>query len=184
MTSRVSSNHLTQQITDHGSRTAIGGATTSNKLVQGFTGPGSSIPVPSILDQVAAYVQGPRTPAALEKNANTLFVLLGGGNDAFFGLPNVTAADSVANLAKAVKTLKSRGEIGSRHADTNAHHSLGRLLTFELSPAGGRYFLLASMPPLGKPSYPYSVASPELSRPVALFSKRQVLELLESSARD
>lgn len=133
--------------------------------MQGYTGPGSSIPVPSITDQVASYAAHRKSR---EEAASTLYILLGGGNDAFFGLPNVTAQDSAANIKRAVKKLKLRGETRYRvfrRAVTDPPHS-----------TGGRYFLLASMPPLGRPGYPYAVAEPEYAEFLGDFS----LELRQS----
>lgn len=147
---------------------AIGGATTSNQLVQGYTGPGSSIAVPSILDQVQVYLKEPRTPKDLHVDSNTLFVILGGGNDAFFGLPNISASETVANIGRAVEDLKARGGHTVNLQTVSVHPLIDRLY----HGSGARYFLLASMPPLGKPSYPYSIASPETSCSLESFSKR------------
>lgn len=88
---------------------AIGGATTNNTLLQGFTGPNSSIPVPSTLDQVALYLES----SSFKKHdvAKTLFVVGGGGNDAFFGFGDntVTPSSTVGALCAAVNALKGQG---------------------------------------------------------------------------
>ncbi|KAH9941771.1 uncharacterized protein BXZ73DRAFT_88198 [Epithele typhae] len=76
---------------------AVGGATTSNSLVQGYTGPSSSIPVHSIDEQVHRFIASP--PAALRdtESSRPLFTLLGGLNDFFFN-PNVTGAQSAQKI--------------------------------------------------------------------------------------
>ncbi|KAM0793177.1 hypothetical protein ACM66B_000650 [Microbotryomycetes sp. NB124-2] len=116
---------------------AVGGATTSNKLVQGYTGPNSTIPVPSVVDQVEAFLK-----AKSGKMAKTLFVIEGGGNDAFFGLPNVTASKSVNDLVRAARKLEARG---------------------------AKYVLLPTLPPLA-PHYPFSAQTPSYSQPLKDFS--------------
>ncbi|KAH7025520.1 GDSL lipase/esterase [Macrophomina phaseolina] len=73
---------------------AVGGATTSNSLVQGYTGPGSSIPVPSIQDQVSNFLKHSSSDIP---DASPLFVLFGGANDVLFN-PNVTAAQSYQEI--------------------------------------------------------------------------------------
>lgn len=89
---------------------AIGGATTNNSLLQGFTGPNSSISVPSTLDQVTLYLKS----ASFNKHdiSKTLFVVGGGGNDAFFGFGNdqVTPSSTVGALYAAVNALKAQGK--------------------------------------------------------------------------
>ncbi|RDX40351.1 hypothetical protein OH76DRAFT_1450781 [Lentinus brumalis] len=82
---------------------AIGGATTSNALVQGYTGPGSTVPVPSVDQQVAGFLQNPPSNVSL---ANPLFVLFGGANDPLFDL-NVTAAQSFHELMMSKAALQS-----------------------------------------------------------------------------
>ncbi|KAI0703659.1 hypothetical protein C8T65DRAFT_578674 [Cerioporus squamosus] len=82
---------------------AVGGATSSNALVQGYTGPGSTIPVPSVDEQVADFLESTPSNVLL---TNPLFVLEGGANDAFFDL-NVTAAQSFNALMKSKAALAS-----------------------------------------------------------------------------
>ncbi|KAL8286168.1 hypothetical protein RQP46_004656 [Phenoliferia psychrophenolica] len=98
---------------------AVGGATTNNTRVAGYTGPGSTLgPVPSVLDQARAFAaskDGARTAH------QTLFIVYGGANDAFFDI-NTTAEPVVESLKGAVKILRS---IGATH------------------------FLVPSLPPLG-----------------------------------
>ena len=65
--------------------------------MQGFTGPGGTLPVPSLADQVAQFLSSPAPPAA--SLARPLFVLLGGINDVFAS-PNITAAQSFGVLAR------------------------------------------------------------------------------------
>lgn len=60
----------------------MGGATSDNTLVQGYTGPNSTIGVPSVADQVRQY----NASAA----ADSLHAIMIGINDIFFNA-NVTA---------------------------------------------------------------------------------------------
>ncbi|KAF5346606.1 hypothetical protein D9758_013469 [Tetrapyrgos nigripes] len=91
---------------------AVGGATTSAEVVQGFTGPDSSIPVPSIDEQVAQFLSAP--PPALPSNSSNssttpsrpLFFLLGGVNDLLFN-PNSTASRSVQELLRSKDQLQA-----------------------------------------------------------------------------
>ncbi|KAI1794394.1 hypothetical protein LXA43DRAFT_138206 [Ganoderma leucocontextum] len=81
---------------------AVGGATTSNTLAQGFTGPNSSIPVPSIDEQVATFLQtGAPSNISL---AAPLFVLLGGANDPLFN-SSITANQSFHALISSTAQL-------------------------------------------------------------------------------
>ncbi|TDZ28444.1 Thermolabile hemolysin [Colletotrichum spinosum] len=90
---------------------AVGGATTSNSLVQGFTGPKSSIAVPSVADQVASFL-AKATPnggvfSASDTTALTtpLVVLLAGANDVLFN-PNISASQSYQVLAQAESDIR------------------------------------------------------------------------------
>lgn len=65
-------------------------ATSSSSLVQGFTGLNATIPVPSVDQQVSAFLQNPPSGIPLEE---ALFVLHGGANDIFFN-SNVTAVQT------------------------------------------------------------------------------------------
>ncbi|KAF8589182.1 carbohydrate esterase family 16 protein [Ramaria rubella] len=57
---------------------AIGGATSNNSVVQGFTGLKSTIPVYSMVDQVTAYLNGGKV------SSEDLFIIMIGANDALF----------------------------------------------------------------------------------------------------
>lgn len=88
----------------------------------GFTGPDSTIPVPSVADQVAAFLAGTSpqgdplsandtsltsTAAAAgddDNDDNPLFVLWAGANDVFFN-PNISAAQSYLALRAAAASL-------------------------------------------------------------------------------
>ncbi|ORY73455.1 GDSL lipase/esterase [Leucosporidium creatinivorum] len=136
-------------IDDH----AVGGATVNDDVVQGYTGPASTIPSPSVLDQVAAFLKLPR--GGSNDLTKSLVIIYGGANDAFFGLPNITAAEVVASVQVAVKRLKARG---------------------------ATHFLLPTLPPLGA-NYPFSTLVPSYSRPLAKFSadhRAALLALAES----
>ncbi|KAL3301263.1 GDSL-like Lipase/Acylhydrolase [Colletotrichum asianum] len=90
---------------------AIGGATTSNSLIQGYTGPKSSIAVPSVVDQIVTFL-GQRTPqgdsfSTSDTNAVTtpLFVLFTGANDILFN-SNISASQSYQVLTQAEAELR------------------------------------------------------------------------------
>lgn len=91
-------------------RKAIGGSTTNNTLVQGWTGPASSLQkVDSLLDQVGAYLETLELEGITEVH-NTLFIVYGGGNNAIFGnLDAKFAQETVRDLATAVRLLKTIG---------------------------------------------------------------------------
>lgn len=141
-------------MSDPVSETAVGGATTSNDLVQGYTGPDSTIPSPSVLDQVASFLKLPRGGA--QDLSKSLAIVYGGANDAFFGLPDISAEQSVAELSRAVKKLKARG---------------------------AKHFLIPTLPPLGR-NYPFSTLVPSHSRPLAKFSIDHRKAVLASAAAD
>lgn len=141
-------------MSDPVSETAVGGATTSNDLVQGYTGPESTIPSPSVLDQVASFLKLPRGEA--QDLSKSLEIVYGGANDAFFGLPDISAEQSVAELSRAVKKLKARG---------------------------AKHFLIPTLPPLGR-NYPFSTLVPSYSRPLAKFSIDHRKAVLALAAAD
>ncbi|WYZ33878.1 hypothetical protein EsH8_I_000154 [Colletotrichum jinshuiense] len=89
---------------------AVGGATTSNSLVQGYTGAQGTIAVPSVVDQVISFL-GKTTPqgAAFSVSDTTavatpLFVLFAGANDVLFN-PNISASQSYQVLDHVQKEL-------------------------------------------------------------------------------
>ena len=84
---------------------AYGGATTSNAFVQGYSGKGGTIPVPSIDEQVNMYLDQAPEDAPLN---STLFAFLGGANDILFD-PNITAVQSVGVLSGLTTQLRNRG---------------------------------------------------------------------------
>lgn len=84
---------------------AYGGATTSNALVQGYTGALSDIPVPGVAEQVKEFLS---TRSSTPELSTSLFVLFGGFNDVFFN-PNLTSAQIVAALGASVVTLANAG---------------------------------------------------------------------------
>lgn len=103
----VLAHELSLPLKDH----AVGGSTTNNTLLQGYTGKNSSIPVPSTLDQVTSYLHSKSFKK--ENVARTLFVVGGGGNDAFFGAGNdaITPQSTVSALKAAVEMLKGKFSI-------------------------------------------------------------------------
>lgn len=123
--------------------------------MQGYTGPGSTIPSPSVLDQIARFLRLHR-PRKKSKDDSSLYVLYGGANDAFFGLPNVTAAEVVDNLKLGVRKLKARG---------------------------AKYFLLPTLPPLGR-NYPFVTLTPSYATPLGDFSVQHRQALLDFAETD
>lgn len=109
---------------------AVGGATTSNSLIQGFTGPSSSIPVPAVTEQVTAFLSGlsPQNTslAGTTDFAHPLFVLMGGANDIFFA-PTVSAAQSYGALVKAAAMLRGVYAGGRGKVFTVGYPDLARL---------------------------------------------------------
>ncbi|KAK7718237.1 hypothetical protein SLS57_006113 [Botryosphaeria dothidea] len=74
------------------------------QIIQGYTGPQSSIPVPSIHDQVSGFLENPSDDI---QTTNPLFVLFGGANDVFFN-PNITAAQSFNEILASRSALSAR----------------------------------------------------------------------------
>ncbi|KAK0563246.1 hypothetical protein OC844_002304 [Tilletia horrida] len=106
---------------------SYGGATTNNTRTQGLTGYNSTIPVPSVLEQVDGYLK-----SASKKNiGRSLFIITGGSNDAFFGLGGPISPDELAKAAAADLLTASR----------------------RLYKAGARHFLITGVP--GLQSIPY-----------------------------
>lgn len=83
-------------------------ATSSNKIVQGYTGFNSTIPVPSTVDQAYGYFQSKSTGKAdLEKSLFTVFI---GANDIFFA-SNATASGTLKAIDQTVEAIKAKGKI-------------------------------------------------------------------------
>lgn len=87
---------------------AFGGATTSNKLVQGFTGPNNTIPVPGVAEQVSTFLLKKDRSVDIE---SSLFVVFGGLNDILFNT-NLTTAQIVGALSGSIINLV---DAGARH---------------------------------------------------------------------
>ena len=71
--------------------------------MQGYTGPNSSIPVPSVDDQVTSFLEPDSVPSNVSLAA-PLFVLMGGANDPLFN-PNITANQSFHALIASTARL-------------------------------------------------------------------------------
>ncbi|KAL9058716.1 MAG: hypothetical protein Q9162_001584 [Coniocarpon cinnabarinum] len=84
---------------------AYAGATTDNALAQGYSGHGSTLPVPSLSDQVQTFLQQTPPDAPLD---SSLFAFLGGANDVIFD-PNITAIQSVGAISMLVTRLRNAG---------------------------------------------------------------------------
>ncbi|KAI9708045.1 MAG: hypothetical protein M1820_004249 [Bogoriella megaspora] len=83
---------------------AIGGATTNNQLVQGYTGPSSTVPVPSVDDQINTFLAS-KSQVDL---ASALVVVLGGLNDVFFNA-TIQASQSVQQMFSGINKLRANG---------------------------------------------------------------------------
>jgi phospholipase/lecithinase/hemolysin len=84
---------------------AYGGATTDNNLVEGFTGPNSTIAVPGVAQQVSKFLSKNDTRVDI---GSTFFIVFGGFNDVFFN-PNLTAVQIAAALSGSVTRLINAG---------------------------------------------------------------------------
>lgn len=107
-----------------------------------------------MFDQIASFLKLPRGGA--NDLTKSLVIIYGGANDAFFGLPSITAAEVVANVKVAVKRLKARG---------------------------ATHFLLPTLPPLGS-NYPFSTLVPSYSRPLAKYAAEHRSALLALAKAD
>lgn len=89
---------------------AYGSATTDNRIARGYSGYNSTLPVPDVRGQVSRYLAHVDECA----DADALYIVSGGSNDAFFGLSaerNVTelAHDVVRALQRDVARLQQHG---------------------------------------------------------------------------
>ncbi|KAF6793366.1 GDSL-like Lipase/Acylhydrolase [Colletotrichum sojae] len=90
---------------------AVGGATTSNELIQGFTGPQATIAVPSVVDQIVSFLAKTTPQGASFSTSDTtamatpLFVLFAGANDILFN-SNISASQSYQVLTRAQSQLR------------------------------------------------------------------------------
>ena len=86
---------------------AVGGATTGNDLIHGFTGPYANISVPGVSEQVDAYLAS--RPAGLGCHVHVWFA---GANDAYFGQVAgqvITGTDSAKHLLRSVGRVQQEG---------------------------------------------------------------------------
>jgi phospholipase/lecithinase/hemolysin len=84
---------------------AYGGATTDNNLVEGYTGPDSTVLVPGVAQQVSEFLSKNDTRVDI---GSTFFIVFGAFNDIFFN-PNLTAVQIAAALSGSVTTLINAG---------------------------------------------------------------------------
>ncbi|KAK1464863.1 GDSL-like Lipase/Acylhydrolase [Colletotrichum melonis] len=90
---------------------AVGGATTSNALIQGYTGAKGDIAVPSVIDQVVSFLakinpQGGAFEASDSMAMKTpLLILFAGANDILFNA-NISASQSYQILRQAEAQLR------------------------------------------------------------------------------
>ncbi|KAL0780455.1 hypothetical protein CaCOL14_001790 [Colletotrichum acutatum] len=90
---------------------AVGGATTSNALIQGYTGAKGDIAVPSVIDQVVSFLakinpQGGAFGASDSMAMETpLLILFAGANDILFNA-NISASQSYQTLRQAEVQLR------------------------------------------------------------------------------
>jgi hypothetical protein len=81
-------------------------ATMNNSIVQGFPGPNSDIPVPSVVDQVDSFLS---TSLGETEPCSTLALLGAGVNDAFFAGQNLSVRAVTDSLVNSVKLLATEG---------------------------------------------------------------------------
>lgn len=84
---------------------AVGGATTSNALVQGYSGKEADLPVPSLAEQAESFLADTKSGTQID---STLFAILGGANDVLFN-PNITAVRTVGVISSIIANLQNRG---------------------------------------------------------------------------
>ncbi|EXF75560.1 GDSL-like Lipase/Acylhydrolase [Colletotrichum fioriniae PJ7] len=90
---------------------AVGGATTSNALIQGYTGAKGDIAVPSVIDQVVSFLakmnpQGGAFGASDSMATETpLLILFAGANDVLFNA-NISASQSYQIIRQAEAKLR------------------------------------------------------------------------------
>lgn len=84
---------------------AYGGATTSNIIIQGYSGSRSTIPVPSVDEQVSRFLDN--KPSGLDVNT-TLFAVTGGVNDVLLDA-NASAWTATSVLAQQISRLEKVG---------------------------------------------------------------------------
>ena len=95
---------------------ATGGATANNSAVQGYTGPGSTIPVPDVITQVSAFLTNNTV------QAGDTYVIYIGANDFFFD-PNITGsrvAQSIGNSANRLVSLGAKRIVFGNYPDLGA----------------------------------------------------------------
>lgn len=105
-------------------------ATSNNTLAQGYTGPESTIPVPSAADQVSNYLKSKPSAQQLKE---TLFMILIGLNDAFFA-PGVDAGLVVDNVKSMIAKLDQAGASVSffaKHQSLPTYPSLYSNLSYQ-----------------------------------------------------
>ncbi|KAK9766710.1 hypothetical protein K7432_004017 [Basidiobolus ranarum] len=84
---------------------AYGGATVNNKVIQGYTGPGNDIPVPSITDQIETHKNFLTSNPNESNPSSTLYVIEPAGNDYFYGGLSILPQSVAMNIYKASQVL-------------------------------------------------------------------------------
>ena len=82
-------------------------ATTSNTLIQGYTGPKSTIPVASVDERITSFLSNMTATSAIDMSS-ALFVIFSGLNDIFFN-PNLTTIQTVGAISSSVTELQNAG---------------------------------------------------------------------------
>ncbi|KAJ3364931.1 hypothetical protein GGF31_008869 [Allomyces arbusculus] len=121
---------------------AFGGASTDNAIAQGYTGPKSDIPVPSVTDQVAKYVNDRKNNKDI-KYGRTLYTIWAGGNDLFFASGPVSTDAIASNIVRAVQTI-------DQIHDADAE---GTLAETDLSAVGDHQVVVMGLPNLKQLPY-------------------------------
>ena len=81
-----------------------GGATTNNSVAQGYSGFDLALAVPDVPEQVTRYLASVGDRA----DADALYIVTGGSNDAFFGLGHVPLAQLSAGVGESLYASASR----------------------------------------------------------------------------
>ncbi|KIJ35282.1 carbohydrate esterase family 16 protein [Sphaerobolus stellatus SS14] len=123
--------HLAQKLEAELIDNAIGGSTSNNSFVQGYTGRDSKIPVPSALDQLDTHLK------SYHVSSDDLHIIMTGGNDVFYA----TSVDSVIPTIRNMVTMLSEkgatkfllasypklGELPFRHSSDMSQDVLNKL---------------------------------------------------------
>ncbi|KAG0360526.1 GDSL lipase/esterase [Gamsiella multidivaricata] len=129
---RVWSEHVAKAKHYKLSNYAYGAATSDSTLVQGYSGPSATIPVPGFIQQIELYAP----KSTREDAARTLFVVNFQGNDFFFN-PSLDPAAVLAKLHEGIKRLVA---LGARNVLVVENIDLGALPYFNTNATNAAAF--------------------------------------------